>query len=92
VSEPLEQLEKLESALNRVLDLLTQAVQSTLEAVDLVDNYEQHHVQAPELSSAIKGLNDNIQSMTAQHNDVVAKIRAEKSDAAARQAAADAPA
>jgi hypothetical protein len=75
MAEALEKLQKMEGACQRVLDLLTQAVQNIEEAVNLSDDLFKTHKPHPVIESSIKGVQGNIASVVNLHNDLVAKIR-----------------
>ena len=80
MAEPVEQLQKMEGACQRMMDLLTQAVQDIQEAVHLSDDLFNSHKPHPVIDSAIKAVQGNLAAITNTHNDLIARIREAQND------------
>jgi hypothetical protein len=81
MSEPIQELEKAEQVWQRVVDSLNTAAQGVEEAVALVNNLFSSHKPHSALEAAIKAIEGNVAKATHAHNEVLAQIRAAKSDA-----------
>lgn len=80
MSQPVEELEKVEQIWQRIIDSLNQAAQDVEQAVAMVNELFNSHKPHPALESAIKAIEGNAALATHAHNEVLAQIRAAKAD------------
>jgi hypothetical protein len=80
MGQPVEELEKIEQAWQRVIDLLTSAAQEVDQAIATVNELFNSHKPHPALEAAVKAIEGNAAAATHAHNDVMAQIRAAKAD------------
>ena len=80
MGQPIEVLERTEQIWQRAIDALNGAAQDIEEAVTLVNDLFNTHKPHPLLEQAIKNIEGNVAAATHAHNEVMAQIKAAKSD------------